>query len=141
MVDDLTDGWIDEDGSGRPLGRNDWGAGLDAPGSSFRFLQDHGLASFPEVRTTFFIPVDRTEDVRPSRFPFEFRPIDRRPEFARFLRAVEQDPRFECAFHGTQHGLPGATTADYTPEFELHARLTEIARSAARGRADLEGSC
>lgn len=125
MVDDFTDGWIDADGSGVPLARNDWGAGLDAAGSSFRFLLDGLLARFPEIRTTFFVPVDRVEDVRPSRFPFAFRPIDRRPEFVRLLREIAADARFECAYHGTCHGSPGPTGADYVPEFELHAGLAE----------------
>jgi hypothetical protein len=125
MIDDLTDGWIDVEGSGMPRGRNDWGAGLGEPGSSFQFLYDALLAHFPEIRTTFFVPVDRAEDVRPSHFPFEFRAIDRRPEFVRFLRELDADPRFECAYHGTAHGQPGATGADYVPEFEMHATLPE----------------
>jgi hypothetical protein len=132
MIDDFTDGWIDVEDSGRPLGRNDWGAGLDAPGSSLRFLMDGLLARFPEIRTTFFIPVDRVEDVRPAAFPFAFRPIDRRPEFVRLLRELAADPRFECAYHGTCHGAPGPTGGDYVAEFELDA---ELAQALARLRA------
>jgi hypothetical protein len=125
MIDDLTDGWIDRDGSGRALGRNDWGAGLDAPGSSFRFLADRILAEFPEVRTTFFVPVDRVEDIRPAQFPCVFRPIDQRPEFVQFLRTIEADVRFECAYHGKEHGYPGPTNADYLPEFASYGSVAD----------------
>lgn len=133
MIDDLTDGWIDRDGSGHPLGRNDWGAGMDEPGSSFRFLTDEILASYPEVRTTFFIPVARVEDVRPAKFPCVFRPIDDRPEFVRFLRAVESDPRFECAYHGKEHGVPGRTGSDYLPEFNQHGSVSDALSALQAG--------
>jgi len=131
MIDDLTDGWIDRDGSGLPLGRNDWGAGMDARGSSFRFLTDGLLSAYPEIRTTFFLPVARVEDVRPARFPCTFRPIDERPEFVRFLRTVDADPRFECAYHGKEHGIPGPTATDYVAEFEQHGSVSD-ALSALR---------
>ena len=131
MIDDLTDGWIDADGSGRPLGRNDWGAGLDLPGGSFHFLEQRILADFPEVRTTFFVPVARVEDVRPAARPSHFTPIDRRPEFAHFLRRLDADPRFECAYHGKEHGHPGPTAASYVAEFDAFGSLPE-ALSALR---------
>lgn len=125
MVDDLTDGWIDRDGSGRPLGRNDWGAGMDERGSSLRFLADGLLSSHPEIRTTFFVPVARVEDVRPARYPCTFRPINERPEFVRFLRDLEADPRFECAYHGREHGVPGPVAAAYVPEFNQHETVAD----------------
>lgn len=139
MIDDLTDGWIDEAGSGVPLGRNDWGAGLDAPGSAFRFLSDGILGEFPEIRTTFFVPVDRLEDIRPARVRFEFRPIDRRPEFVRFLRDLDADPRFELAYHGKEHGLPGATPADYVPEFESYDSVAEAVSALRAGEQIWKG--
>jgi len=131
MVDDLTDGWIDADGRGIASGRNDWGHGLDGPGSSFRTLRDGLLREFPEVHVTFFVPVDRAPDVEPGRFACHYQAIDRRPEFVRFLREIAANPRFELAYHGREHGRPGPTPADYVPEFELHASAAE-ALSALR---------
>ena len=139
MVDDLTDGWIDRDGSGAPRGRNDWGAGMDVAGSSFRALTDGLLSEFPEVRVTFFVPVARVEDVRPARFRCEFRPVDQRPEFASFLRALDADPRFECAYHGKEHGRPGPTGADYVPEFELHGSVPEALSALRAGEQIWKG--
>lgn len=139
MIDDLTDGWIDRDGSGRPLGPNDWGAGMDEAGSSFRFLTDEILASYPEVRTTFFVPVARVEDVRPARFPCIFRPIDDRPEFVRFLRTLDSDPRFECAYHGKEHGVPGRTGADYVPEFDQHGSVSDALSALRAGQRIWKG--
>jgi len=140
MIDDFTDGWIDEDGSGRPLGRNDWGAGLDAPGSSFRFLADGLLSEFPEIRTTFFVPVARVEDVRPPRFPLAFRPIDERPEFVAFLRRLDADPRFELAYHGKEHGRPGPSASDYLPEFELYGSVAEAVSALRAGEQIWKGA-
>ncbi len=131
MVDDFTDGWIDADGRGVAAGRNDWGHGLDAPGSSFRRLRDGLLREFPEVHVTFFVPVDRAPDVHPARFRCHYQAIDRRPEYVRFLRELDADPRFEFAYHGREHGRPGPTPADYRPEFETHGSVSE-ALSALR---------
>ena len=134
MVDDLTDGWIDRDGSGEPVGANDWGAGLDKPGSSFRHLLEGLLQDFPEVRTTLFVPVAREPDIAPARYPCHFRPIDQRPEFVRFLREVDADPRFELVYHGRTHGMPGPTVADYVPEFSLHASVAEALTDIEAGK-------
>jgi hypothetical protein len=103
------------------------------PGSSFRHLLDGVLAEFPETHATFFVPVDRLPDVAPALHPATFLPIDRRPEFARFVRELDADPRFECAFHGTLHGLPGPTAAAYVPEFELHAELQALLGALREG--------
>lgn len=140
MIDDLTDGWIDRDGSGRPLGRNDWGAGMDERGSSFRFLCDGLLSSYPEVRTTFFVPVARLEDVRPARLSCTFRPIDERPEFVRFLRALGSDSRFECAYHGKEHGIPGPTAADYEAEFDQYDSVSDALSALRAGEQIWKGA-
>jgi len=139
MIDDLTDGWIDADGSGRALGRNDWGAGLDLPGSSFHFLAQRILAGFPEVRTTFFVPVDRVEDVRPAARPTHFTAIDRRPEFVQFLRRLDADPRFECAYHGKEHGHPGPTAASYVAEFDAFGSVPEALSALRAGEQIWKG--
>jgi hypothetical protein len=139
MIDDLTDGWIDRDGSGLPRGRNDWGAGMDEPGSSFRFLADGLLREFPEVRTTFFVPVARVPDIRPERFACTFRPIDARPEFVRFLRALAADPRFEFAYHGKEHSVPGPTEADFVAEFDQHVSVSEALATVRAGEQVWKG--
>lgn len=135
MVDDLTDGWIDRDGTGRPTGPNDWGHALDGLGSAVAFLRDGLLREHPEVRTTFFVPVARVEDVRPASYATVFRPIDERPEFADFLRRLQADPRFECAYHGLEHGRPGPEAADYEPEFGGYRSQEEAAAGLEAGRA------
>ncbi len=94
-------------------------------GSSFRFLCDGLLSAYPEVRTTFFVPVARAPDVSPAHFPCTYRPIDERPEFVRFLRSLESDPRFECAYHGKEHSVPGPTAADFVAEFEQHGSVSD----------------
>lgn len=135
VVDDLTDGWIDRDGSGRALGGNDWGHGLDGPGSAFHLFRLGLLDVFPEARATFFVPVDRLEDIRPATYTPHFLRIDRRPEFGEFLRTLHGDERFECAYHGSYHGIPGPTGAAYVPEFEKEASLDEACRAIDAGKA------
>jgi hypothetical protein len=123
MVDDLTDGWIAVQGGRRPVGPDDWGAACAKRGSSFAFLRDSVLDRFPNARVTFFVPVSRLQDVDPSAHLLEYRPIHTRPEFAAFLRSIDSDPRFECAYHGTVHGAPGPRARDYVPEFETFESL------------------
>lgn len=135
MIDDLTDGWIDAEGTGRPLGGNDWGAGCDEPGSAFAWLRDELLARFPEIKVTFFVPVDRAVDVDPPAFPSRFEPIDRRPAFRAFLERLAADPRFELAYHGKEHGKPGPRREDYVPEFAGYGSLDAALEGLERGRA------
>ena len=139
MVDDLTDGWIDHDRSGRPTGANDWGHALDGPGSSFAFFRDGLLREHPEIRTTFFVPVDRVEDVRPAHHPAHFRRIDERPELVDFLRRVHADARFECAYHGLEHGRPGRAAPDYVPEFATYETVDAAMAGLEAGRAVWRG--
>jgi hypothetical protein len=133
MIDDLTDGWIDVGGGAR-IGGADWGHACDGAGSSFRFLCDGLLREFPEIRTTFFVPVDRLPDVAASRNTPHFQRIDARPEFVAFLRALDADERFECAYHGKEHGKPGPRSEDYEPEFTLYASVEDALAGIERGR-------
>jgi hypothetical protein len=133
MVDDLTDGWIDATGRGHPVGADDWGHLCDLPHSSFAHLRDRLLRDFPEIRVTFFIPVNRVEDVRPARNPCHFQPIHHRPEFVEFLRRLDADPRFSCAYHGETHGQPGPRADLYQPEFDTYRSLDEALASLERG--------
>jgi hypothetical protein len=135
MVDDLTDGWIDAEGTGRPLGGNDWGAGCDAPGSAFAWLRDELMARFPELKVSFFVPVDRAVDVDPPHFPSRFEAIDRRPAFREFLQRLDADPRCELAYHGKEHGRGGARHADYVPEFAGYRSVDEAVEGLERGKA------
>jgi hypothetical protein len=134
MIDDLTDGWIDADGSGRPHAGNDWGFSCGEPGSSFDRLRARILERFPEVRTTFFVPVDRRPDLAPPVRACVFHAADARPAFVEFLGKLAADPRFELAYHGKEHGTAGARAEDYVPEFAGYASVEAALENVARGK-------
>jgi hypothetical protein len=134
MIDDLTDGWIDADGSGRPGAGNDWGFGCAERGSSFDRLRERVLDRFPEVRTTFFVPVDRAPDLAPPVRSCVFHAADRRPEFGEFLGKLAFDPRFELAYHGKEHGRAGPRTEDYVPEFAGYPSVDAALENIERGK-------
>jgi hypothetical protein len=134
MIDDLTDGWIDADGSGRPLAGNDWGFSCAEHGSSFDRLRARILEPFPEVKTTFFVPVDRRADLDPPLHACVFHAADARPAFVEFLGKLAADPRFELAYHGKEHGRAGARAEDYVPEFAGYASVEAALENVARGK-------
>lgn len=101
MIDDLSDAYI---GVYPESWKNDWGNLCDQPGSAWRFLEEHLLAAFPEIRITFFVPYARHNVVNENA-PFETRKygVGERAEFSAFLRKLAALGH-EIAHHGSNHG-------------------------------------
>ena len=134
MVDDFTNVWVDTNGNGRVEPEEDWGHALDSPGSAFEFLTDKTLADCPRARVTFFTPMARVPFTRTSKCSAHFGPINENERTAAFFRSVHRDVRFEVAYHGLTHGVPGDRTEDFVQEWVAYKSLEEALETIRRGK-------
>lgn len=135
MVDDLTNAWHNRLGNDRWERGGDWGGGLRKPGSAMRFLEDNLLRDFPEVKVTFFVVAGRISHYTQGR-PFVFaEPLNFAEESKTFFRALDDDQRFEIAFHGYDHGTPGTTTEDFMQEWKGFRSVEEACAQIEKGKA------
>ena len=134
MVDDFTNVWVDANGNGLVEPEEDWGHALDSPGSAFEFLTDKILADCPAARVTFFTPMARVSTVRTCMCAAHFGPINEDERTAAFFRAVHRDPRFEVAYHGLTHGVPGDRTEDFVQEWVAYKSLEEALETIQKGK-------
>lgn len=117
MVDDLTNAWHSRTGGGVWEAGGDWGGGLREPGSALRLLEDGLLREFSEVKTTFFVVASALSPYTRHQ-PFSYSaPLDASAESREFFRDLSTDPRFELAYHGFNHGTPGARSEDFAQEW------------------------
>lgn len=117
MIDDLTNAWHSRRGGETWDQGGDWGGGLRADGSALRFLEDRLLRAFPDVKVTFFTvagPISAyTHD-----HPFSHAaPLDENDASRQVFRSMVEDPRFELAYHGFNHGAPGNRSEDFVQEW------------------------
>ncbi len=135
MVDDFTNVWVDANGNGRMEPEEDWGHGLDSPGSAFEYLTEKILADCPRARVTFFTPMARAPFTRASRGAGHFGSINEDARTAAFFRAVHGDPRFEVAYHGLTHGVPGDRAEDFVQEWVAYKSLEEALDTIRKGKS------
>jgi hypothetical protein len=134
MVDDFTNVWVDLNGNAHVEPEEDWGYGLDSTNSVFAFLTRGLLAAFPRVKTTFFTPVARVPTTRSYKFGAHFGPINENERTSGFFRSVHRNPRFEIAYHGLTHGVPGEKTEDFVQEWVSYQSLQEALETIEKGK-------
>jgi hypothetical protein len=134
MVDDFTNVWVDANGNGRVEPEEDWGHALDSSGSVFEFLTNEILADYPHVRVTFFTPMARVPMTKSYKCKAHFGPINEDERTIAFFRAVHRDPRFEVAYHGLTHGVPGEKTEDFVQEWVAYKSLREAIETIEKGK-------
>lgn len=135
MVDDLANAWVDTDGDGLQGPGEDWGAMGLQPGSALYYLLNEILSCYPQVKTTFFIPVGkRVGVVKESMISVYSWPIDEDDFIRDFFATLYSNPRFELAYHGTHHGVPGLTTDAFIQEWCSYDTLEEALQMIQQGK-------
>jgi hypothetical protein len=134
MVDDFTNVWIDLNNNGKVDPYEDWGHAMDSPNSSFAFLNERILKDFPLVKATFFTPVARVPTTRDYQYKAHFGPINENEKIANFFRSVHRNNRFEIAYHGLTHGVPGERSEDFVQEWVAYKSLEEALEAIERGK-------
>jgi len=135
MIDDLTNAWHNRRGGDRWEPGGDWGAGHDADGSALRTLEEGLLQDHPEARVTFFTvagPISAYTHHQPFSHAA---PLDADEASRRFFSRLADDPRFELAYHGHNHGTPGERTDRFVQEWR---GFPSHAAAVAQTRAGLE---
>ena len=133
MVDDLTNAWHNHRGGGGWEPGGDWGGGLDEPGSALGFLEGGLLRDFPEARVTFFTVAGPLSPYTRHQ-PFSYSAtLDADERSRRFFRRLAEDPRFELAYHGFDHGTPGASTREFVQEYRGFSSLEAAVAQTRRG--------
>ena len=118
MVDDLTNAWHSSKKGDRWEHGGDWGGGLNAPGSVIQFLEDGLLKKFPEIKVTFFTVAGPISTYTHSK-PFSYTAaIDADEDSREFFKKLALNHRYELAYHGFDHGTPGARTDAFVQEWQ-----------------------
>jgi peptidoglycan/xylan/chitin deacetylase (PgdA/CDA1 family) len=117
MIDDLTNAWHHRSGKLAWEDGGDWGGGLDHPQGALAFLEKSLLQDFPEVRATFFVVVGGISAYTHHQPFAHSAALDATEASRRFFHALSNDPRFELAYHGYNHGTAGASTELFLQEW------------------------
>lgn len=133
MVDDLTNAWHNRLGGDHWERGGDWGGGLSSADSAILFLEENLLREFPEVKVTFFTvagPISAYNRHQPFSHSAS---LDENDESRAFFRSLSQDPRFELAYHGFNHGTPGEGSESFTQEWQGFRSVTAAVTQTRRG--------
>ncbi|QZY55337.1 hypothetical protein [Crassaminicella profunda] len=135
MVDDLANVWVDTSGNGKVGLGEDWGYDKNNKNSSYRYLNEVILKSYPNIKTTFFVPLGpRVGMIENSNIKFISKRIDCDEQTKSFFRQINDSPKYEIAYHGTTHGKVGKTTSDFIQEWELYQSLDQAIESINKGK-------
>ncbi len=134
-MDDLANTWVDVNGNGKIDLGEDWGYAKNGHNSSFNFLREKLLSRFPDVKTTFFVPVGkRSGVVSSSRIKVISDFINSDEETKAFFRNINENPMFEMAYHGTTHGIAAENTEDFVQEWATFKSLDEAIETIEKGK-------
>ena len=118
MIDDFCNKWIDFNGNCAVDPGEDWGFARDSENSSFKFLKETFLKKYPGIKVTFFTPVGtRCPALNNSLCDGYSAPINEDSKSKSFFNNIHSNPKFEIAYHGLNHGMPGETAKDFRQEW------------------------
>lgn len=132
MIDDFTNGWVDYLGNDDPSEGADWGMWMDHPGSSFTYLSEVLLKDAPNIKTTFFVPLNRNPQTKTSKYRYHYGPIDESDEIKDFFLSVQKNDKFELASHGISHGQE--IDGQFVQEWLLFKDQNEALSNSIQGR-------
>jgi hypothetical protein len=138
MIDDLTNAWHSRSGGDTWEPGGDWGGGLRRPNSMLRSLEEGLLQEFPAVKVTFFTvagPISAYTDHQPFTYA---KPLDVDDESRRFFRSLAENPRYELAYHGFNHGTAGRRSEEFVQEWQGFSSLDAAVTQTRQGLAVFE---
>ena len=135
MIDDLANAWHKKDGNAIWDFGGDWGGGKFKDGSALSFLKKKLLTDYSEIRTTFFAIAGKISQYTYDD-PFSFaESLCFNEESKGFFRELNENDRFEIAYHGYSHGTPGKNTEDFLQEWRGFQSVQEACEQIERGKA------
>ncbi len=134
MIDDLANAWHSKSGSSTWCFGGDWGGGLFRKDSVMSFLNNNLLGHYPEVKVTFFAVAGKTSKYTYSG-PFSFsEPLNFNNDSKMFFRELNENDRFEIAYHGYNHGSPGKNTEDFVQEWRGFKSIDDAIKQIEMGK-------
>ncbi len=134
-IDDLANVWVDRNKNGKIEPEEDWGYAKNRKNSAFYYLINKLLKPFPDVKVTFFVPVGiRSGLVNNSDIPMISKMLNSDAATIDFFRNIHNNPRFEIAYHGTDHGIAGKERYDYIQEWQTFTSLQEAKDRISYGK-------
>ena len=91
------------------------------------------MRDFPHVKVTFFTvagPISAYTHHQPFRFAA---PLDADDDSRQFFRSLAEDPRYELAYHGFNHGSAGVQTKDFVQEWQGFTSAQAAVEQTRRG--------
>lgn len=135
FIDDFANVWVDVNGNGKIDLGEDWGYAKDGENSSFIFLEENILNYFPKIKVTFFVPVGvRVGIVEDPKINSISKLINCDEETKNFFKCINDDERYEIAYHGTSHGKVGKSNEDFKQEWDLFNNLNEAIETINKGK-------
>lgn len=135
FIDDFANVWVDTNGNGIVDLEEDWGYEKNGEDSSFRFLNEVILKDFPNVKTTFFIPVGvRVGMIENPKIKSISKMINCDEETKDFFKSINDDEKFEIAYHGTTHGKVGKTRNHFKQEWKIFKSINEAVETINKGK-------
>ena len=135
FIDDLANKWIDINNDGKITPEGDWGhVGFEENGV-LHFLEKEILSLNSKIKTTFFVPVEKRANlITISKIKSISKPINATDKSKMFFKTINNDKRFEIAYHGTTHGIPGKKPQDFMQEWESYKSLDEALAAINNGK-------
>jgi len=135
MIDDFANVWIDLNNNGKVNLGEDWGYAKNNLNSSFRFLNEKVLEDFPDVKVTFFTLVGkRSSVIKNYNIPRFAESIDYDYLTKEFFKSINDDERFEIAYHGLTHGISGENAKDFCQEWKTFNSVEEAINQIEKGK-------
>lgn len=135
MIDDFANVWIDANGNGEIDLEEDWGYAKNNESSSFNFLNEVILKDYPDIKVTFFTPVGiRVGMIDDSPINAMSKMINCDMRTKNFFKSVNNNTKYEIAYHGTTHGKAYNNANDFKQEWELFNSLEVAVETINKGQ-------
>lgn len=135
MIDDFANVWVDTNGNGKVDLEEDWGYAKNRDSSSFNFLNEVILKDYPCIKVTFFTPVGiRAGMIENSSINAISKMINCDTETKSFFNSVNNNPKYEIAYHGTTHGKAYNNAYGFKQEWELFNSIEVAIETIKKGQ-------
>lgn len=134
MIDDLANAWHSKNGNSTWDIGGDWGGGLSGKCSIISFLNKNLLNKYTEIKVTFFAVAGKTSQYTYNE-PFSFsEPLNFNGESKKHFRELNDNDRFEIAYHGYNHGTPGKEIKDFVQEWKGFQSIDDAVKQTEMGK-------
>ena len=132
-MDDLCNTYVDINQNGLANIDNDWGhLGLRGV---YKYLNEEILSKFPQVKTTYFVPVGiRSPVCLDSKIKQHSWPIDFSKESIDFFKHIHLQDNSEISYHGLTHGIASKFTKGFVQEWDSFSNIEEALQTIEKGK-------